>query len=1012
MPTPSPAPCPQCFVVSPLTLPSERIAKLQALALLGADDIRVQVIARHLYQMLSDALGRPPTRLETLQWLMNALHLLCDYVPDPPGEEVFQTVQWTLGGGGGFSVSPITGRQKGCGDCEDLACALVCLCLCLGISARCFWWDQPNSPLNHVSVKAMLDGAEIDLDATIPGARPGESPYEALARVGPDFRSRVFGLTDAMGGLFHPSGAIYRAAGEADGTGGTVRILGMPLAAQVTANGLPVQGTIEAGNTWTGTVPAGLKLFRVAPPGGSSQPVRSGLYVVPDGGNLVIDYRTMPVGVAAIRVQNMPRGGAVAIDGVRTPGRWEDAEMTTWNVPASPGERRVEVFETATATRPTRATVYVLGDGSRGVPYGTVDYATMPAAPPPTVGLLPIAPVLPGASNLLRIEGMPPDGQVVIDDQPVQGRWDDAAHRLWSVPVTPGDRRVTVKRPGQPDRSAIYTLGNTLVTVLYDTMPIVAPPSAPARRLRIEGMPEGATVFFDERAIDGAWEDGSRTTWVVGFVPGPHTLRVRGAPGSGLQDRVQSGILADLPTLTLAYAQMPEVPAAPPPPPPPPPPALPAVLRPAVTIPLQGGIARPPLRPLVINHPALFQGGATPSTPGTNKVHVRLAAATTAPGDADQEVTFIAANGDRIAMKRDTEETPTGVRVTNVWAVDVEPGRYTVIAKDIAGQERRGVVEVRGPVESSMDRIQWVLADQGTVVLTGLPDTSDPVDRFEQTMGNHATYYAELVGMGTVAGRAFGLRPTEGNEQVAYAPPGRYTLNVYLETAVGREIPRRTRVREADVTVRSAETTTVAYRSMVATDALPGPLDQRTGVPGASPTSDSTQPTTLLTIAGVPQGWVTQVDGRAFTPGQSFLRGPHVVTLTEPVRNLVARRPITVDGFEQTIDMGWDVQRALQFAAGLDGITGIGEDGRRVGYVSEDTRALAFLVPEQERRLLREFEPIGTFREFTLYPIFIRGKGMVVVPSTPTEMMKFMSQLVLLRGKPDAQGIYPFELRA
>ena len=159
--------------------------------------------------MLVNALGRTPTREELVQWLMDCVHLLMDYAPDPPGLEVFQTVQWSIGGQCGFSVSPITGATKGCGDCEDLATLLVCLCLCLGITARVKWIEQKGSPLNHVAAVVLFDDQRPDdpkawrcTDATIPGARVGETPYEALDRVGPGFRSRIFGLSEAAGGVF------------------------------------------------------------------------------------------------------------------------------------------------------------------------------------------------------------------------------------------------------------------------------------------------------------------------------------------------------------------------------------------------------------------------------------------------------------------------------------------------------------------------------------------------------------------------------------------------------------------------------------------------------------------------------------------------------------------------------------------------------------------------------------------------------------------------------------------
>ena len=204
--------CPACFSVAATTPPSRRVVMLDNLAATAASDPRVQSVARYLYDQLAARLGRGPTAAETAQWLMDALHLLCDYAPDPPGEEVFQSVEWTLSGACSPDISPITDRPKGCGDCEDLASCFVALCMCLGLRARVRWWDQPGQALNHVSAQVAIDGTWTDAETTIPGARLGESPYAALARVGPSFRTRIFGLNEAAGGLFRPAGSPGDAA--------------------------------------------------------------------------------------------------------------------------------------------------------------------------------------------------------------------------------------------------------------------------------------------------------------------------------------------------------------------------------------------------------------------------------------------------------------------------------------------------------------------------------------------------------------------------------------------------------------------------------------------------------------------------------------------------------------------------------------------------------------------------------------------------------------------------------
>jgi len=192
-------------------LPLARLDLLMRLAAAGAADDRVKILGAGLTAMLGERLGRVPTPEELVQWLGDAVHLLVDYAPDPAGEEVLQTVLWTLGGEGGRTVSPITNAPKGGGDCEDLASLLVALCMVVGLRARVVWMEQPGSPLNHVSAQVCVDPSRGDdcwlwLDATLPGARLGENPYDALARLGPDFRSRVYGFEDTA--AFAPAGRL------------------------------------------------------------------------------------------------------------------------------------------------------------------------------------------------------------------------------------------------------------------------------------------------------------------------------------------------------------------------------------------------------------------------------------------------------------------------------------------------------------------------------------------------------------------------------------------------------------------------------------------------------------------------------------------------------------------------------------------------------------------------------------------------------------------------------------
>lgn len=170
----------------------------------AANNPRVQAVARELYGLLSRSLRRAPSPPEAMQWLMDSIHLLVQYQGDPPGEEVFQSVEYTLTNELGSEVSPLTGRRKGTADCEDLSAAVVALgraMMKLGLLPpfvlRNRWWNQPGAVQNHVASEACDAGYPgepcVSVETTIPGARLGDSPYQALFRVGADFRQRVFG---------------------------------------------------------------------------------------------------------------------------------------------------------------------------------------------------------------------------------------------------------------------------------------------------------------------------------------------------------------------------------------------------------------------------------------------------------------------------------------------------------------------------------------------------------------------------------------------------------------------------------------------------------------------------------------------------------------------------------------------------------------------------------------------------------------------------------------------------
>lgn len=195
---------PRLEVIAATVPPAERERLLDARSVDAARNPLVQAVARALYGTLVRSLGRTPSRLEVVQWLMDSIHLLVEYVGDPPGEEVFQSVEYTLTNELGREVSPLTGRRKGTADCEDLSAAVVALGLALvalgltpGLTLRNRWWNQPGAVQNHVAGEAcdptFVHEPCISVETTIPGALAGDDPYQALFRVGGDFRTRVFG---------------------------------------------------------------------------------------------------------------------------------------------------------------------------------------------------------------------------------------------------------------------------------------------------------------------------------------------------------------------------------------------------------------------------------------------------------------------------------------------------------------------------------------------------------------------------------------------------------------------------------------------------------------------------------------------------------------------------------------------------------------------------------------------------------------------------------------------------
>lgn len=92
------------------------------------------------------------------------------YYPDPPGAD-----DWI-----GHPCHVLTIG----GDCEDLATLLVSLWATCGLTGRLVWLTQPASGQDHVGAEVKLGGRWVWGESTVQGARLGEDPYKAAARLG------------------------------------------------------------------------------------------------------------------------------------------------------------------------------------------------------------------------------------------------------------------------------------------------------------------------------------------------------------------------------------------------------------------------------------------------------------------------------------------------------------------------------------------------------------------------------------------------------------------------------------------------------------------------------------------------------------------------------------------------------------------------------------------------------------------------------------------------------------
>ncbi len=70
------------------------------------------------------------------------------------------------------------------GDCEDRAVLFAALCKVIGVRVVIVWQAQNGAAQDHVTTKVWVNGVWTWADPTVPGARIGEEPHDAVARLG------------------------------------------------------------------------------------------------------------------------------------------------------------------------------------------------------------------------------------------------------------------------------------------------------------------------------------------------------------------------------------------------------------------------------------------------------------------------------------------------------------------------------------------------------------------------------------------------------------------------------------------------------------------------------------------------------------------------------------------------------------------------------------------------------------------------------------------------------------
>lgn len=180
------------FCIPDITPVCDRVAMMKAMAAQGINSPSVQATAKFVAGRVAQMASYGNLQFLLAQEALRVVQGL-PYVPEKSGQDCYQTVEYTATYGG---------------ECKALTIYYVAVCRALGVDAEPVWITQSGQLINHVAAQVNIVGrAPMWADPSMRGARLGESPYEAIARLGIR-RNDVI----AAGGALAPSGCACSGA--------------------------------------------------------------------------------------------------------------------------------------------------------------------------------------------------------------------------------------------------------------------------------------------------------------------------------------------------------------------------------------------------------------------------------------------------------------------------------------------------------------------------------------------------------------------------------------------------------------------------------------------------------------------------------------------------------------------------------------------------------------------------------------------------------------------------------